>query len=394
MTLVIPEDKCTELVARPRLDGVTLSVRLPERRQAFVDVVRALHYHWESAPYAWQRTIGELAGDPVDRLVELGHRIFAAGFPVEMGDELGQRAVAGEYETECRRWVVSGHGDYDGWLRIWWGRGEPDFYRRARFLTGSSYDRESHCVVVRIEAFAEVLDFAEMHGFRVHPKAQALIDVQRQLVASAQVVDVRARSEDVHPTWRRPSLSVGSVGVPARYVDFAPVPAFETTTALLPHQAPAVAAIQGLLISGLFMDMGTGKTRCAIELAHQRQGRISRIVWFCPVGIKSTAVHEILKHTDCSSEQIYVFDDETTGRDLPQATWYIIGLESISGSDRVTLAANALIDDHAMVVVDESSYIKGHASKRTRRITRMASRARYRLILTGTPLTQGVEGDA
>ncbi|MBN1954832.1 MAG: DEAD/DEAH box helicase [Anaerolineae bacterium] len=146
-----------------------------------------------------------------------------------------------------------------------------------------------------------------------------------------------------------------------------------------------------LNIGGLFMDMGTGKTRCAVDLVHSRQGRLDRVIWFCPVSLKETILEEILKHTDTPPGQICVFDDDTAIRNLPAgALWYLIGTESMSASNRVALAANRVITPHSFVVVDESTYIKGHAAKRTRRITHMASRARYRAILTGTPLTQGV----
>jgi len=43
------------------------------------------------------------------------------------------------------------------------------------------------------------------------------------------------------------------------------------------------------------------------------------------------------------------------------------------------------------VICDESSYIKGHSAIRTNRITYISSRAKYRLALTGTPISQGVE---
>jgi len=54
------------------------------------------------------------------------------------------------------------------------------------------------------------------------------------------------------------------------------------------------------------------------------------------------------------------------------------------------LAYKAMVTEKSFVVVDESSYIKGHSSKRTERITAFSAIARYRLILTGTPFTQGV----
>jgi SNF2 family DNA or RNA helicase len=159
-------------------------------------------------------------------------------------------------------------------------------------------------------------------------------------------------------------------------------------TNLYSYQQQAVDKILLSRVGGLFMEMGTGKTRCAIELVALRQERINRVVWFCPVSLKTTIAYEIRKHTD--SRDICIFDADTTIRTLPRAFWYIVGIESMSSSDRVVLAANRLITTSTFVIVDESSYIKGHCAKRTERITQLSARARYRLILTGTPLSQGV----
>jgi SNF2 family DNA or RNA helicase len=162
-------------------------------------------------------------------------------------------------------------------------------------------------------------------------------------------------------------------------------------TSLFEWQQPAVAKLLPTRVGGLFMDMGTGKTRCAIELIARRRSRIDRVVWFCPVTLKETIYGELLKHTDLLESAICVFDEHTTQRNVvSDALVYVAGLESLGQSDRVTLAANALITDRSYVVVDESSYIKGHCAKRTQRVTAMAERAKYRLILTGTPLSQGV----
>lgn len=161
-------------------------------------------------------------------------------------------------------------------------------------------------------------------------------------------------------------------------------------TTLFSHQQAAVDKLLPSRVGALLMEQGTGKTLAAIELVCRRQARIRRVVWVCPVSLKPTIRHEILKHTDCTAADVYTFDDKTTARSLPCAAWYIVGLESISGSDRVTLALAGLIDEDTFVIVDESSYIKTHNAKRTRRLTALAERARYRLILTGTPLSQGV----
>lgn len=161
-------------------------------------------------------------------------------------------------------------------------------------------------------------------------------------------------------------------------------------TDLMSHQSAAVEKMLPTRIGALFMEMGTGKTRTAIEIIHRRRNRIGNVIWFCPVSLKPTIRHEILKHTDCTDADIHVFGDKTNARTAPVCFWYIVGIESMSASARVVLTVNKLITENSIVIVDESSYIKGHNAMRTQRITKLAERARYRLILTGTPISQGV----
>lgn len=163
-----------------------------------------------------------------------------------------------------------------------------------------------------------------------------------------------------------------------------------TKTQLLGHQVNAVAKLLPSRVGALFMEMGTGKTRTAIELVRLRQAKISNVVWFCPVALKETIRYELQKHTHCPPDAVNVFDDKTNSRTMLPAFWHIVGIESVSSSNRVALTANALINADSFVIVDESSYIKGHNSMRTERITYYAQRARYRLILTGTPISQGI----
>jgi len=165
---------------------------------------------------------------------------------------------------------------------------------------------------------------------------------------------------------------------------------FQCETALFPHQITGVNKLLPICIGALFAEMGTGKSRTAIEIVNRRWAKIDHAIWFCPVSLKETVRQEILKHTDCSNEDICVFDGKTNEHNLPECLWYVVGIESMSSSDRVTLAVNELITMRTMVILDESSYIKGHNAKRTLRITELCKRARYRLILTGTPLSQGV----
>lgn len=166
---------------------------------------------------------------------------------------------------------------------------------------------------------------------------------------------------------------------------------FATRTKLLDYQQDAAAKLLPARVGALFMDMGTGKTRTAIELIRLRQSKIDHVVWFCPMSLKQTITHEILKHTNCRPESIYSFDGRTTERTVPQdAFWYVIGVESMSVSARVILTSRQLITERTFVVLDESSYIKGPRARRTQYITDASQPARYRLALTGTPISQGV----
>jgi SNF2 family DNA or RNA helicase len=156
------------------------------------------------------------------------------------------------------------------------------------------------------------------------------------------------------------------------------------------HQSEAVEKMLPTRIGALFMEMGTGKSRTAIEIIHRRLSRIKKVFWFCPVSLKQTIRHEILKHTDCTDADVHVFGDKTNERTAPVCLWYVVGIESMSASARVVVTVNKLITEDSLVIVDESSYIKGHNATRTQRITKLSERARYRLILTGTPISQGV----
>lgn len=166
---------------------------------------------------------------------------------------------------------------------------------------------------------------------------------------------------------------------------------WQTTTEPMRHQHAAVEKLRPLRVGALFQDPGTGKTRTAIELAARRLHRIHRVVWLCPVAARQTIRHEVLKHTTCTPGDVHVFDDRTRSDRLSDAFWHIVGTESLSSSDRVTLAAHALIDDRTLVVADESDMLRTPHARRTLRATMLARPAWGRLILTGTPVPEGVQ---
>lgn len=156
-------------------------------------------------------------------------------------------------------------------------------------------------------------------------------------------------------------------------------------TKLFEHQEQAVQKLLPLRVGALFMDMGTGKTRTALELIELRKRKVKNVVWFTPVAIKMSLAIDIQKHSDY---RVYIFDSKTMPGKVPDADIYIIGIESMSSSARIIFAFLTLLSPDSFIIVDESSYIKNPLAKRSVWITEMSKQTKYRLILTGTPIAQ------
>ncbi len=149
----------------------------------------------------------------------------------------------------------------------------------------------------------------------------------------------------------------------------------EFVTTLKKHQIKAVEKLRKIKVSAFFMEMGTGKTRTALEIANIRLGkeRISHIIWLCPCSVKENLRRDIIKHT--GSEQ----SDLIT----------ICGIETLSTSIKWNSYLLNLTEKYdCYLIVDESSKVKNPKAKRTQNIIRLAEKCKYKSILNGTPITR------
>lgn len=157
-------------------------------------------------------------------------------------------------------------------------------------------------------------------------------------------------------------------------------------TELMEHQKKAFNKIKDIKVGALFMEMGTGKTRTALELINCRlvQGKIKKVFWICPVNTKINLKEDIKKHSKFTVE----FIENYKNQDI-----CICGTESISQSDIIYLKLNKTIEENKenMLIVDESHFIKNHKSIRSERILKLGLKSNYKLIMTGTPITQGIQ---
>lgn len=194
-----PEKPITETVAEIHILEKFIEVSFPEKREDFRQLVRfGLGYSWDKEKSRWIKIIGMKTGSAPDRAAELGNKLLAAGFSIRIFDtDLRAKAIAGKYESECHRWIMKRiKGDYAGWFSISWPR-EEDFYKAAKKLPGSRYDKPD--IVVPSEQFEQVLDFAEMYEFNLSPGAQEAAEAARKIKEAAMTVHIETKKEIKHP---------------------------------------------------------------------------------------------------------------------------------------------------------------------------------------------------
>ena len=145
-------------------------------------------------------------------------------------------------------------------------------------------------------------------------------------------------------------------------------------TLLYPWQEKAVEKLIGLKVGALYLEMGTGKTRTAIEIIYRRlsSGKLDKVLWLCPCSVRQNLKDDIQKHTEGAFPLITVY-----------------GIESLSSSDRLyELLLKYASSGQTMLVVDESNLVKNFSAIRTRRIIDIAQKCKYRMILNGTPISR------
>lgn len=138
------------------------------------------------------------------------------------------------------------------------------------------------------------------------------------------------------------------------------------------QQQSAFEKLSRLKVGALFMEMGTGKTKVALDLIQSKIHKVDYVLWICPCSLKGEIEAERQKwHADLQ------FD--------------VVGCESIGMSDRIYLEVlEKMQGKRCFVVVDESLKIKNKEANRTERILKIGEIAEYKLILNGTPLSKNV----
>jgi SNF2 family DNA or RNA helicase len=176
------------------------------------------------------------------------------------------------------------------------------------------------------------------------------------------------------------------------------------------HQRQIFEASRDREYCGLLLEMGTGKSKILVDtLAWLHQaGKIKAAVIVAPKSVCRTwSQIEFLRHwpehadlwlalwtggtTRAEQEQLR---DLLHGPDEGQLRVLVVNVEALSQGTRAAPGKAAVLVEAflrkfpALLAVDESTTVKSPDARRTKNVLRLARLAKYRRVLTGTPVTQ------
>ncbi|MDR3188426.1 MAG: DEAD/DEAH box helicase [Prevotellaceae bacterium] len=152
------------------------------------------------------------------------------------------------------------------------------------------------------------------------------------------------------------------------------IPIYDDSSML--HQVSALRFCSSMKVSALYADTGTGKSKIAIDLAISRYEakQIKKVLVFLPVSTKKNFQYQI----------------DLWCKNYPQIEWKLVGHESMGSSVRALFDAMHFVDSETQIIIDESHAIKNPMAKRSNRIKMVCEHTSYKLVMTGTPVTENV----
>jgi SNF2 family DNA or RNA helicase len=155
---------------------------------------------------------------------------------------------------------------------------------------------------------------------------------------------------------------------------------------------------------GLFMEMGTGKSKVLIDNLGLLflNGQINFALVLAPKGVyRNWVAKEIPEHMSDDiphrvirwvaspnkrqQEEMRSVKDQFAG-----LTIFVMNVESFSTKKGQTAGEwmARTFGTHGLIAIDESTTIKNHKAKRTKALLKIASQFKYRRLLTGSPITK------
>lgn len=172
----------------------------------------------------------------------------------------------------------------------------------------------------------------------------------------------------------------------------------------LPRENQKIAideTVEGLLKNGFygeFLEMALGKTKCTLNAAEilQKYGKLRRLIIVVPKAIQSVWLEEIPKHSHFEATPVIWENKQTIKKQREISGLFtqgfpilIIRLELFQKkNDILKTFLQSFFERPTMIALDESSKIKNVTTQRTPRLIEYVQGAKYKTILTGTPVSE------
>ena len=168
------------------------------------------------------------------------------------------------------------------------------------------------------------------------------------------------------------------------------------------HQIVALEKSWNKEAYAYFMEMGTGKTKVLIDNASMLydKGKINGLLIIAPKGVyqnwydSEIPIH-MVEHIEKNIVLWKALINQTQEKKLSslfetsdRLDVLIMNVEAFSTKKGLTFAAKFLNSHETMMAIDESTTIKNPEAKRTKAIVALGKYAKYRRILTGSPVTK------
>ena len=168
------------------------------------------------------------------------------------------------------------------------------------------------------------------------------------------------------------------------------------------HQLHALGASHNKENFALFMEMGTGKSKVLVDniaMLYDR-GKINAALIIAPKGVyRNWERQEIPTHMpEHVVYNIVTWSPVTTKKQQEenrklfkhdeQLTIFLMNIEAFSTKKGMIIAQKFLLAHQTLMAIDESTTIKSPTASRTKNVLKLRTYAKYRRILTGSPVTK------
>ena len=171
------------------------------------------------------------------------------------------------------------------------------------------------------------------------------------------------------------------------------------------HQFDAFMNSKDKEAYALFMEQGTGKSKVIIDnIAYLfRKGSIDTAIIAAPKGVyRNWYASEFKTHMPedvVQFSKVCIWSPIETKKNIEELTsflkeseklrFFIVNIEALSTDKGKNYLHRLLNTGNSFFCIDESTTIKHRTARRTKNVLKLGKMAKYRRVLTGTPVTQG-----